>query len=321
MTAENQAGKMTANNKLRVVQSLFSLGIFLFLLWRLSLMGWKDILSQIPQSWLFYIILVLMFFILPVFNTICFSLLFRSRSKGLFSAILKSRIYDNEVLEYSGDVFLFFWAKNNMGLPSGRVAHAIKDNAIISGFANCSLSAVLLSCLFFIGKIPVFETIHLSGQLLGAVVIALTALYLAVFRYRKYFFYHDNTILLRILILTFARLILLRSLQLLQWVLLLTDIRFEALFTLLCVQIILLNLSFLPARDLFFMAASIELSVLLGIPASTLAGMTLASVMFNNILNLLSFIFITLASSDSFKDAFPSMKRVTHPSGIEREKP
>jgi hypothetical protein len=128
-----------------------------FLGYSLTRLGWGQILNARPGAVGFYFIVLLPFFVQPITDLIIYrNLLGVGRALPLV-VLLRKRYMNSIMLEYSGEVFFFFWAKKNLELRKGLLLHAVKDSNILS--ASAGLAVVLLMLLVFVAtgaaKLPV----------------------------------------------------------------------------------------------------------------------------------------------------------------------
>jgi hypothetical protein len=85
------------------------------------------------------------------------------------------------------------------------------------------------------------------------------------------------------------RVVLIESLQVLEWTVALPDIALEVWFTFLAVKIIMARIPLLPSQELIFMAAGIELAAVVNVPRAAIAGLLGVHSVLDKGLNLLVF--------------------------------
>ncbi len=109
------------------------LALLVIIAQRLGQLGWREIWLARPAHWGFYILLVAQFFMQPFGDYFVY--------RGLWpdpppmSVILRKRLMNTFMLDYSGEAFFYFWAQRNLKLPPGMLAHGIKDSNILSASA------------------------------------------------------------------------------------------------------------------------------------------------------------------------------------------
>ncbi len=98
----------------------------------LTHIGWGKIFAARPSSFLFYLVLALPFFVQPLGDLIVYrNLLGIGRALPL-TIFLRKRYMNTIMLDYSGEVFLFFWVRKNHKVGDGFLLHAVKDSSVLS---------------------------------------------------------------------------------------------------------------------------------------------------------------------------------------------
>jgi len=148
----------------RVAIKLVQWGIPLLLLAiigrKLSQLGWSDIWAARPANPGFYLLLVAQFFLQPFGDYLVYRNLWRE-SRPPLAVILRKRLMNTFMLDYSGEAFFFFWAQRHLKLERGLLIHAIKDSNILSGAASLVMVYILLVLLMGFGGL------HVPGKLTG----------------------------------------------------------------------------------------------------------------------------------------------------------
>lgn len=274
---------------------LFVVVVLALLVRQLAAVGWKEILSSLPASPWFYVLFVVLFFSLPVTEAFIYRQLWRFRYWDGLIAFLKKRVLNKDVLGYSGDVYIYLWARKEAFLSEREILGAVKDNAIMSSSASTIFAVAVLIGLFLTGNIAwaeglaEHEAAYAAGLLVGGGVLAALAV-----RFRKVLFHLSAGMLARLFGIHLARLVGTTVLQVIQWNVVMPQGGWLAWGTLLAVQIVVSRIPFLPGRDLLYVGAGVEVSRLMDISAADMAGMLLISSVLDKALNLLFFALSTL---------------------------
>jgi len=280
--ANSTRGKRIING----VRGLLVAGIVGYLIYRLSLIGWGELWTSLPQTPYFYVTVLLMYSILPVSESLIYGMAWDVKPWASLPVLLRKRVLNADVLGYSGEAYLFAYARKNVDKPARTIALVIKDNLILSGFISVASAIVLLIGLLLSGYVAL-EAI-LGNPAPGYIGGAAFALVLAVglfVQFRGSIFHLGEGLLARIAGLHVTRFLLSYVLQVVQWWVVLPDAPFSAWATLLVVLTVMNRIPFLPSRDLIFAGAGIELSTVLGIPVAPVAGMLLVRSAIDRILN------------------------------------
>lgn len=98
----------------------------------LTRIGWSNIYESRPASLLFYLALALPFFVQPVGDLILYRyLLGVGRALPLW-IFLRKRYMNTVMLDYSGEVYLFFWIRKRLQINDAFLMHAVKDSSVLS---------------------------------------------------------------------------------------------------------------------------------------------------------------------------------------------
>ena len=261
-----------------------------YLIFRLSQIGWVEIWQELPRTPWFYIIFAAMYLILPTFQALIFGLIWSLSPLKIFPASLKKRVYNKDVLSYSGDVYLYFWARERLKRPGREIMHAIKDNAIVSSVTSTLVAFGLLAAFLMSGAVAVPAIVGANSTLyVVGTALVLGVLVAAGIRFRQNVFWLSGQMLIGISALHFTRLIAVMSLQVLEWEVVIPEVSLEVWFTYLAVQIMVTRIPFLPSRDLVFLAFGIELAGAVQVSRAAIAGVLGVHSVLDKGLNLLLF--------------------------------
>lgn len=262
-----------------------------YLVYRMSMIGWTDIWQSMPRTPWFYVIFAGMYLTLPLFQSLIFGLIWGRSPVELLPPAIKKRIYNKDVLSYSGDVYLYFWARNRLADWTDReLLHAIKDNAIVSSVASTLVAFGLLGGFFLSGTVALPDSIaqHELLYLTGAAILVGGVMAVGV-KFRAAVFGLAGRLLAAIFGLHVLRLLVVMGLQILEWNVVIPSVALEIWFTFLSLQIITGRIPFLPSQDLIFMAAGIELAGAVQVSKAAIAGVLGVHSVLDKGLNLLLF--------------------------------
>lgn len=283
---------------LKVLRHGVTVAVIGYLVYQMTQIGWREIWADLPTTPWFYIIFLGLYFLLPVFQSIAYRLIWKVPFRRIFPPVLKASVYNKEVLNYSGEVYLFSWARTQIDLASRKVAHHIKDNTIISAVASTLNAVILLAFFLLTGMISLpFLVDHSSVYVIGG-LLAVTLIIVVGIRFRRTVFKLSSSLILTLFGLYMGRLFLLQGLQVTQWAVVIPDVPLQGWFTFLAVQIILSRLPFLPSKDLIFMAVGLEMAGTVQVPKAALAGVLVVQSMLDKSLSVLLFSVVSLRSSD-----------------------
>lgn len=282
--ASSTAGKRI----LTAIRYLLIAGILGYLVYQLSDIGWGEVLRSLPTTPWFYVIVVVMYFILPFSEVLIYGRVWKLKARESLPILLRKRVLNTDVVGYSGEVYLFSWAKQRASEGEARsIALAIKDNLIISSMMSVGTAVVILLALLATGLVALDDFLDnpTSGYLIaGGVVVALGIGLLVQFR--RSIFTLPRRFLRWMCAVHGGRFLLSYVLQVAQWWVVIPEAPFSAWATLLAVLIVTNRIPFLPSRDLFFAGAGIGMATGLNIPVATVAGMLLVRSALDRLMNV-----------------------------------
>lgn len=279
-----------SKHHLKRLSHLLTLAILAYLAYRLTQTGWGLILASLPTHPLFYLLFFIIYLTLPLSETWLYGLVWPIGFRESLFGLLRKRVYNEEMLGYSGEVYLYVWAKQRISNPAVPIFPAIKDNNIVSTVASTSVAFSLTALLIYTGQIEItqwFRRVDVVYVITG-VVLALLIVGLVV-TLRKHLFSLPRKTLSAFLGIHLTRLLLANTLLVVQWMIVVPGLPLGVWFTYLATLIILNRIPFLPSKDLFFLGASVELSALMGVATSAVASMLLVSSILARVTNLTLF--------------------------------
>lgn len=285
---------------MRSARILLLTGILVLLAWQLTSIGWREMLHNLPIHPLFYIFFVLLYFSLPVAESIIYRISWTFDVVQAFPAFIKKRVYNRDVIGYAGEVYFFDWARKQMGLSKREIAETIRDNNIISSVSSTLVSIVLLGVFLSVGELSLERLLgrqSVTWLLIGLVgVIILIPVWI---KFRRFLFSMEMKQAASIFGIQIGRLLLGQVLQIGMWAVVMPDVPMSVWFTYAAVGIILSRIPFLPNQMLIFTSIGLGLSGSMSVPQAPLAGMLVVAASLDKVLNAALFGWITLTKRDS----------------------
>ena len=275
-------------NSLRFIIALTIIG---FLLFRLTEIGWGEVLQGLPKTALFYMLFFANYFTLPFAETFIYRPLWQTKFWSIFPALVRKRVLNASVLSYSGEVGLIFWARSNVRIPNLEILTNIRDVNLLSVLVANMMMFVLLVFVFASGAAD--DLINLDDTLapkIGLVILGCAGFTLLFFKFRKHIFSLSTSRASKIFLIHCARVFTTHCLQAAIWWSALPEISLMTWVLFLAIISVLSRLPFLPNLDLVFLALSLSLTGLIDAPEAAVAGMFFAGTALGQISNLLSFV-------------------------------
>ena len=274
----------------RTANVLLTVGVVGYLVYRLSGIGWGQIWAEMPDTVWFYLIFLVMYFTLPVVEAVIYGIIWQMPTRRMLPATLKKRVYNNDVMGYTGEFYLMFWGRDRAEQTGREVLHAVKDNTIVSSLVSTVVSFVLVGAFFFAGLLVLPEALVANNLVYIVVGVALFLVLVAlVIRFRRSLLFLPMKTLGLIAGLHVLRLVIVQGAQVLQWAVVLPDVSVEIWLTFLSVQILMNRFPVLPSRDLIFLGVGVEMSQAMAVPEAALASMLLVNSVMDKSLNALFF--------------------------------
>ncbi len=145
---------------------------------RLTELGWREIWIARPENPVFYFFLVLQFFLQPFGDYLVYRNLWGGENTPPMKVILRKRLLNTFMLDYSGEAFFYFWAQARLKLAPGMLVHGIKDSNLLSGGAGLAMVYVMLLALLASGGLKIPAALNAHGWLfavIGSVPLILCA--------------------------------------------------------------------------------------------------------------------------------------------------
>lgn len=291
--AQTRAGRVL----LRFGRTGLTVAIVGYLAYELTTIGWGAVWAALPTNPWFYAIFGVLYVALPVAEIVIYRLVWSYDVVQSIPAFLKKRVYNKDVLGYSGEVYFFAWARQHVGLADAQIARDIRDLNIVSSVASTSVSAVLLLVFLYIGEVSVTDWLGRQPPVYVLGALAATALVGALLvRLRRYLF----ALPMRIAALVFAihcgRLAAAQGLQIVQWNLAMPEVPLDVWLTYAAAFIIVSRIPFVPNLDLIFLWAGIEMAGAMQVSEAGLAGMLGALAVLGKVVNAVLFAAASLVS-------------------------
>lgn len=277
----------TGKRVIRTVTHLLQLLIVGIILYQLSGIGWDNFFNSLPTHPLFYGLFLFIYFLLPLAETLAYKIIWGINFRGSFSAFMRKRIFNKDVMGYSGEIILMQWAVSSTSISGKQAFKDIRDMNIISSAASTFIALGILAIFILTGKIRAMDYIFSQSTgdyLIGGFVLLL--IFIAAYRFRKYLFSMPFNMASKVFTIHSVRMVLVFIAQILQWHIVLPDVNLDIWFTFLSVNIIISRIPFIPSHELVATGTNIELAKVLNAPVAGIAGLFLVHNVLDKLLNL-----------------------------------
>lgn len=275
----------------------FTVAMVAFLLWNLYRQGItpQRLWASLPSTPWFYVLWAALYVLLPTAETAIYHRLWRVRVAELLPVLLRKRVLSQDVLGYSGEVYLFGWARSRLGPPppdgNGPPAMLhIKDNVLISSFASVLSAALIVGSVLLSGAHGL-ERAFGDPRPIYAVLGTVATVFVVTMatRARRAVFTLAPRDLGFLSIVHGLRFTLANVFLLLLWTVSVPGLPWEIWLTLLVVNVVVDRVPFVPASDLVFLNTALALAAPLGVPPAAISGVLVAKAALDKVFNLLLF--------------------------------
>lgn len=284
--AETERGKRLV----KTVRAVFVAAIVGVLIYQLSGIGWSRILASLPTHPAFYVLVLAMYFLLPAIESLIYGRLWSLPPLECVGVMIRKRVLNVDVVGYSGEVYLFLWAKDRIAAAPKAIMATIKDNLIVSSVSSLFAAALLIGGLLLTGQIPLKEFVAVPNPYYaGLGALAATFLAIVVYRFRRVIFSLPRKLLIGLTAAHVTRFVLGYVFQVAAWWIVLPTASFQTWAVLLVAFVLINRIPFLPSSDLVFVSAGAGITPLLDVPVAPVVSMLLVRSAADRLLNLLFF--------------------------------
>ncbi|MBT8399942.1 MAG: hypothetical protein KJO98_05660 [Rhodothermia bacterium] len=274
----------------KTIRVVFVVGVLALLFFQLSSIGWEETWKALPTTPWFYVTLLAIYVQLPIVEMFIYRGLWKERPAGLLGVLFRKRVLNADVVGYSGEIYLYMWSRERVGVGESMLLHSVKDNAVASSIASTSMAVLLLAVFLYTDQIAFLELIGNPRPvyLLGGLAV-LAVVFLVIYRFRRTLFGMPAKVVGYLIVTHSVRLSVVHVLQVLQWWVVWPEAPLKVWATMLVIATITNRLPLLPAKDLIGVSAILGTVGMLNIPEPVVAGMLLSRSVIDKILNLIVF--------------------------------
>ncbi len=282
-----------------IFRRILVVAIIGIIIYQMFEIGWMEVLTSLPTHPVFYILFVVLYLSLPIAEIFIYQQVWKVRKWESFKAFLTKRVYNEEVMGYSGEFYLFMWARKYLDKEDAEVLKNVRDNNILSSVCSNSVAFSLVGILIFFGIINLDDIVGDVNLVYVAAAVVILAVFIGLFiQFRRYLFDLSLKKAAIVFSIYFVRFIIHHGLLIVQWAVVIPNTPLSIWFLFLAIIIVVNRIPFIPSRDLVFMWAGIELSRALNMATAAVAGMLLVTSALRKITNLSLFLLISYYSKD-----------------------
>jgi hypothetical protein len=293
LTAWNQTlSRRPVRLALKAVQWLVVGGVLLYLVGRISEIGWGEVRRSLPDSIWFYVLFGAMYLVIPVSELVSYKVMrWRIGFWRSLPMFVRKRVYNYAVMSYSGEAYMFLWARRHLPLGSRQILSMVKDNNLLSGLASNSFTLLLVAAFFVTGQLDtITRAAPDTGSYVAATVLVGVLMVLLVLGLNRRIMSVPLEMAAKITGIHATRVVLILLLQTAQWAVVFPHVPFLTWLLFLTAQMVLTRLPFLPNQDLMLVGLGLSLTHYVDAPEAAVAGMFLVSGALFQAVNLACFL-------------------------------
>ena len=281
------------------IRYLLQVGIIGYLAYKLYDIGFAKVVQSLPGNPLFYLLFILIYFSLPISEIFIYGVKWNFKGFRAFLVFVQKKVLNMDVLGYSGEFYLFYWARDKLKITSVEAMKFIKDNNILSSVSSTFVSVILLIFFLTQGYIDIAKYLpQVENKLmylwigLGVIVVSFTA-----YKFRRYILSVSFNEAMTIMAIYTGRLILINIVQIVQYKIAEPTVPWAVWFSLMAVQIMSTRIPFLPSRDVLYVSVALEMTALLNVPESQIVGVLTANLILMKLIGATSFIITSVTQT------------------------
>ena len=284
-------GREDVQKALKAVQYGLLACIVVYLIYKISHVGWFDVLGALPESPWFYIFFTLRFLALPISELALYEIVWSPPLVRHFFVFIRKRVYNFAVMGYSGEAFLTIWARRRLALPHKKILVGVKDNNLLSAFASNAATVILILALAATGGLKAgLDAFPGAGWLFALAFLSAATLSILVMIFRDKLMVLPKGVMPKLITVHGARQGLIILLHTAMYASALPGAPVMAWITFISMQLVLSRVPFLPNQDIVYLGAALSLSPIVGAPAADVAGMLVAEAGLSQIFNVAMFV-------------------------------
>lgn len=298
MTKKQQDSKVPKYVK-KGIRYLLQAGIIGYLGYKLYTIGLAKVLASLPTNPIFYLIFFILYFSLPLSEILIYGVGWDFRGLRAFLVFVQKKVLNTDVLGYSGELYLFYWAKDKLNIPAVDALKFIKDNNILSSLSSTLVSVVLLAFFLTQGYLNISDYVpQIENKLTYLwIVLGIAILGFIIYQFRSYILSVSLKEGLKIASIYTSRLILANIFQVVQYKIAKPTIPWAVWFSLMAVQIMSTRIPFLPSQDVLYVSIALEMSAMLHVPETQIVGVLTANLILKKLVGAVSFFISSITQS------------------------
>ena len=276
---------------IRIARWTLFAAVVVYLIHRLTQVGWGDVIESLPATPWFYLFFVFRFLTLPVSEVAIYEIIWSQPLLKHFTVFVRKRVWNFAVMGYSGEAFLAQWALRNLKIPSKKIYIGVKDNNLLSALTSNLATVIIIVSLAASGGLQAgVEAFPGARWLFSLAFLSAAVLSIVVVMFRRQILALPDGVMPKLMSFHGARQALMIVLHAAMYSAALPGSPLVAWMTFIALQLVLSRVPFLPNQDIVFLGAALTLSPIVGAPEAAVAGMLVAEAGLSNLANFIIFV-------------------------------
>jgi hypothetical protein len=264
--------------------------IILYLVYKLTHLGWAEVIGSLPESPWFYLFFLLRFVALPISEMAIYEIVWSQPLVRHFFVFIRKRVYNFAVMGYSGEAFLTLWARRRLSLSHKKILVGVKDNNLLSAFTSNAATVILILILASTGGLKAgLDAFPGARWLFALAFLSAGALSVLVLIFRDKLMALPKGVMPRLIGMHGGRQALIILLHAAMYASALPGAPIMAWMMFIAMQLVLSRVPFLPNQDIVYLGAALSLAPIVGAPEALVAGMLVAEAGLSQIFNIAMF--------------------------------
>lgn len=260
------------------------------LVWQLYGQPIESILKSLPTHPLFYLLWIIIFFIVPVSEYLIYKLKWDYSSVLFFKGFMLKKIYNNELYNYTGEVFFAGWVSKRLKISTKEALLFVKDNNVVSSLASTLFAFLTLFILSYFGYFDLLTL--LSGTDTTVIVAGGIFLLLAIvigWRFRRKILHLNRAVFFKMFTAYTLRFIIRHFILLWMWILAAPEVSIGVWLNFMTVKILLDRLP-VGNRSLILLSMAPWLSTTFDLSKEIFTGIQLSITLFDKAMSMIALV-------------------------------
>jgi hypothetical protein len=257
----------------RIIRWILTISIFGFVFWRLSTIGWRDVIRAIPISFGTVILFSMCYAIQPFADYTIYRRLWKIPLSTL-PALFRKRALNEGVMDYFGEIYLIDWGNKSRIDSLGRVASTVKDVSILSIISSHLLTLAVV--IYLLSSDALEKLLIVDPQIKFHIYIAcgfVISLLVGTLALQRKVLALAGADLRFVAIIHAIRVFAFFGGSILLWSVAVPSVHFADWFLFMAAQLLASRLPLVPNRDLVMAGIGVALAPSLGTSAANVAGL------------------------------------------------